>query len=771
MEVASSGSSSYSTCPSGTGCSPSSSLTYPLNVRLTAEDSSGTEYILYGSATVYSAGNLEENDFGTNFGCDDSPSAPTPNPTSPTPVPTVPTPAPTVPTPVPTVPTPAPTVGTSPTDTPAPTAPTPAPTVPTPAPTSPTPYPTAPTPIPTVPTPAPVSSSTSFSSPYYVAYISYKAITACAGGDSACAAAIGIPGYSSHKFNVLNFAFYVSTWQESARLADACKIWVSPSSYFSYSFRSSITGISGPTDAQFRTAVKALYAASGIKIILSAFGGTDHPIGAGLSATTVASRIATAVQDYDFDGVDLDWEEGSYFNSGGTGETWLCAVTNSLRNTYLGSDYIITHAPQAPYFMGAPNYPRGGYLTVHSNCGSNIDWYNVQFYNQGSTTYSSFTTLFVQAVGWSLQSSVYEMINGDNDFNVAIPQSKIVVGKIATTADGSVGYMSPTSFQNVLETAITSSTYPTWNAGFMLWQYTSDEAQSFIMSNAARAAFDSISPTAPTTNPPTSPTPVPILAPTPAPIDMGDCEEIEIENFKDTQAWWLAFYVRDECCGSIDRVYIKDGAYYQSWTAASLSTWGYWSVGNNGQQFNPPISIKLVNSIGSEEVILTNIMASVAAYDVFRGSDNFGCGTSYNDGDTDDAAASGTFDAFDSSTYSKTDWIIFWLVMIIIIGCLGFGVIYCYFKRRKHGKVNFMGGDIEDDHERKISIQTFKSEENNENDKKDVVQEKEVEIGVSLDIYKDDKSPLQVTAGHENDNIMVADDNESSYSEDRMDTK
>ena len=52
-------------------------------------------------------------------------------------------------------------------------------------------------------------------------------------------------------------------------------------------------------------------------------------------------------------------------------------------------NHIITHAPQAPYFMGTTKYAHDAYNKVHREVGSMIQFYNVQFYNQGSTSYNT----------------------------------------------------------------------------------------------------------------------------------------------------------------------------------------------------------------------------------------------------------------------------------------------------------------------------------------------------------------------------------------------
>lgn len=71
----------------------------------------------------------------------------------------------------------------------------------------------------------------------------------------------------------------------------------------------------------------------------------------------------------------------------GKGEAWLVTFTKTLRN--LLPNAIITHAPQAPYFKNT-YYPKGGYVTVDKQVGSLIDFYNVQFYNQGNTQYNTY---------------------------------------------------------------------------------------------------------------------------------------------------------------------------------------------------------------------------------------------------------------------------------------------------------------------------------------------------------------------------------------------
>ena len=90
--------------------------------------------------------------------------------------------------------------------------------------------------------------------------------------------------------------------------------------------------------------------------------------------------------------------------------------------------HIVSHAPQAPYF--SPNFgPRGSYLTVHNQVGKFIDFHNIQFYNQGNTTYETYESLFIDSGLLNPNSSIYQIISQ------GIEPEKIVLGKPVTQKD------------------------------------------------------------------------------------------------------------------------------------------------------------------------------------------------------------------------------------------------------------------------------------------------------------------------------------------------
>jgi len=208
-----------------------------------------------------------------------------------------------------------------------------------------------------------------------------------------------------------------------------------------------------------RATVKSQYAAAGIKLIVSVFGSTDVPTTTGADPIATANTFAAWVKQYNLDGIDVDYEDFGAFQSG-KAEAWLMSFTRQLRSQLPQGTYIISHAPVAPWFT--PNrWPGGGYLNVHSSVGSLIDWYNIQFYNQGASEYTTCTGLLTASSSAWPQSSVFQIAAS------GVPLSKIVIGKPATTSDASNGFMSTSTLATCLQQAKNQG----WNGGAMVWQY------------------------------------------------------------------------------------------------------------------------------------------------------------------------------------------------------------------------------------------------------------------------------------------------------------
>ncbi|KAJ4473258.1 putative chitinase [Lentinula edodes] len=212
-----------------------------------------------------------------------------------------------------------------------------------------------------------------------------------------------------------------------------------------------------------KSSIKSAYQKAGIKLIVSAFGSTDLPTSS--DAKSTAATMAKWVQDNNVDGIDVDYEDLNAMNAqDGKAEQWLIDFTNALRTQLPQGKYILTHAPLAPWFS-ASHYKSGGYTKVHKEVGSKIDWYNIQFYNQG-TEYTTCDGLLTSSPTYP-GSAVFEIMTG------GVSADKVVIGKPGGQADATTGYMAPADLAKCVVTAKGKN----WNGGVMSWEYPEADAQ------------------------------------------------------------------------------------------------------------------------------------------------------------------------------------------------------------------------------------------------------------------------------------------------------
>ncbi|KIJ29237.1 glycoside hydrolase family 18 protein, partial [Sphaerobolus stellatus SS14] len=177
---------------------------------------------------------------------------------------------------------------------------------------------------------------------------------------------------------------------------------------------------SGPADQagawtglspQQRASLKAGYKANNITLLVSAFGSTESPTTDNNDPTAVAQQMANWVKTWGMDGIDVDYED---FEAVGKGSAvaWLTTFTQVLRDNLPAGEFVITHAPVAPWFgQGQP------YAQLNKAVGNLIDWYNVQFYSQG-LAYTTCETLIFSSGGDFPGTSVLEIVNS------GVPQEK-----------------------------------------------------------------------------------------------------------------------------------------------------------------------------------------------------------------------------------------------------------------------------------------------------------------------------------------------------------
>lgn len=184
----------------------------------------------------------------------------------------------------------------------------------------------------------------------------------------------------------------------------------------------------------------------GMTVLLSfggAVGADGNPVDYSVFAddpSSLASQLSDQVVQYGFDGIDLDYEDTEALEGSGSydGVTFITDLTNDLAAALPSSNNIITHAPQVPYlaYPGSVCDSTGNpYLQVLANCGSNISWLNMQFYNQGDCTQTADDV--VQAYenivnGWP-------ETDGEDAFD-GWPASQLLFGTPMASDDASSGY-------------------------------------------------------------------------------------------------------------------------------------------------------------------------------------------------------------------------------------------------------------------------------------------------------------------------------------------
>ncbi|KAH9940688.1 glycoside hydrolase [Amylocystis lapponica] len=237
--------------------------------------------------------------------------------------------------------------------------------------------------------------------------------------------------------------------------------------------------------ASDRSRLKAEYVSAGINVIVSAFGETEKPTTDGEDPVAVAKKMAAWVKKFDMDGIDVDYEDFDAIDkSDGAAEKWVSDFTTALRKDLPQGQYILTHAPIAPWFSKNDEFTAGAYHTVDKNVGDLIDWYNVQFYNRVNSldAYRGFK-------GVHHVRHAAEQVGGDYPnsalFQIAaagIDVNKLLIGKPANSGDADDGFIDPKTLAGCVEQAKNKN----WNAGVMVWEFP-DAAASWIQTVRSQA--------------------------------------------------------------------------------------------------------------------------------------------------------------------------------------------------------------------------------------------------------------------------------------------
>ncbi|MFC8063177.1 chitinase [Streptomyces sp. NPDC057293] len=240
-------------------------------------------------------------------------------------------------------------------------------------------------------------------------------------------------------------------------------------------------GLGGYTVAQFKADVRAKQAA-GKKVIISVGGekGTVS-VNDSASAANFANSVYAVMQEYGFDGVDIDLENG-------LNATYMTQALRAL-SAKAGPDMILTMAPQTIDMQSTS----GGYFRTALNVKDILTVVNMQYYNSGTMlgcdgkVYAQGTVDFLTAL------ACIQLENG-------LDPSQVGLGLPASTRAAGGGYVAPSVVNAALDclTKATScgsfkpsKTYPALR-GAMTWSTNWDATSGNAWSNAVGPHVDGL---------------------------------------------------------------------------------------------------------------------------------------------------------------------------------------------------------------------------------------------------------------------------------------
>ncbi|MFE2433268.1 chitinase [Streptomyces sp. NPDC059409] len=240
-------------------------------------------------------------------------------------------------------------------------------------------------------------------------------------------------------------------------------------------------GLGGYTVDQFKADVRAKQAA-GKKVIISVGGekGTVS-VNSASSATNFANSVYSLMQEYGFDGVDIDLENG-------LNPTYMTQALRAL-SAKAGPDIILTMAPQTIDMQST----QGGYFQTALNVKDILTVVNMQYYNSG-TMLGCDGKVYAQGTVDFLTALACIQLEG------GLAPSQVGLGLPASTRAAGGGYVSPSVVNAALDclTKATncgsfkpSKTYPDLR-GAMTWSTNWDATAGNTWSSSVGAHVDAM---------------------------------------------------------------------------------------------------------------------------------------------------------------------------------------------------------------------------------------------------------------------------------------
>ena len=355
--------------------------------------------------------------------------------------------------------------------------------------------------------------------------------------------------------------------------------------------------LGGYTKAQFIQDIKNAKA-KGQHVIISVGGaeGTTY-ITNEEAANQFATSLISIIEEYGFEGVDIDFEGGAV-----SGTDYIAEALRTVRN-HFGEDFIITMAPETYYFQDTnPNgtMATSAYYRLAYKIRDILTICYPQFYNSGAMNgYNGFNAQ-VGTADFLTSLSTLLLENG-------LRADQVALGLPSTSKAASSGYVSTDIISTAVKALVNGTSsgkftapkaYPTLR-GVMTWSINWDATNNYTWAKSMSSLMDSLEkheqPTTKqaTTVAPTTKTPV-TEAPTVAPTTKNETTAAGQPELKPTEV--IGLTIQEQKAGKVTyvwgqtqeqiasgqtyKVYI-DGQYIESYTVATSTTYTFTTNGKH----------------------------------------------------------------------------------------------------------------------------------------------------------------------------------------------
>ncbi|KIQ21061.1 glycoside hydrolase [Flavobacterium sp. MEB061] len=219
---------------------------------------------------------------------------------------------------------------------------------------------------------------------------------------------------------------------------------------------------------------------SGVPVIVSIGGQNGHVVLDNATQKNIfVNGLKAIIDEYQFDGVDIDFEGGSMnFNAGGLRDISYAGISAypRLKNVvdafkelkaYYGPGFLLTAAPETQYVQGGySTYTDtfGSFLPIIQNLRNELDLLAVQLYNTGGEN-----GLDGQYYGSAKKSNMVTALTDMiiKGYNIAttgmhfdgLPPSKVLIALPACPSAAGSGYLTPTEGINAMHYLRTGTTF------------------------------------------------------------------------------------------------------------------------------------------------------------------------------------------------------------------------------------------------------------------------------------------------------------------------